>query len=425
MNAPRTALPSKNLPPPVDYEYLLVTHIPYFVDHEGRVWLPRLWQHDLAAHLIYLRRLTLAGPQHNREEAGLDNLVEIRAPAGTSLRFVPLPKSEPMRRAVLRLPRLIAALWRAIGQAEIVHSGVVGWPFPVGWIANVIAVLRRRPLIMVIEGAPWRQERRGKAWASLSETMARWSVNHSSVTFFTQPSYRQTLLTRAKTPSFVIPASWIDEDAILADASARESWHQKKLRTRRKMLFVGRLIAEKGVETLLAAIEMLGDGSAAIDVGIVGEGPLRARCVVAAQDRGQVRVSVLDPLPYGEDFLELLRGYDALIIPSLGDEQPRVLFDAYSQAIPVIASSTDGLRPYVSDGSTGWLVPPGDARSLAETIAKAAASPGEAERRGLAALERARTTTHQQMHLTRWSHLVDLFGPTRPLRPGRPRNPGA
>src|SRR5437763_3525524 len=53
---------------------------------------------------------------------------------------------------------------------------------------------------------------------------------------------------------------------------------------------------------------------------------------------------LLDPVPPGAPFLALVRRYHALLLPSLSDEQPRVVLDAASQAVPAIASDTDGLR---------------------------------------------------------------------------------
>ena len=63
-----------------------------------------------------------------------------------------------------------------------------------------------------------------------------------------------------------------------------------------------------------------------------------------------------------------------------------MVFDANAQAVPVIASATDGLRPHVEHGRTGWLVPPGDSAALAAAIERAGASGPELRRMGLAAL---------------------------------------
>ena len=113
--------------------YLLVLNIPYFVDASGRVLLERAWHHDLVQHLHYLRVLALAAPRRPLP-ADTTQLVPIEEGLRERLGLVPLPPQTSRIRAIAELPRIFWALWRAIGQAEIVHTGVGGWPLPLGWL---------------------------------------------------------------------------------------------------------------------------------------------------------------------------------------------------------------------------------------------------------------------------------------------------
>jgi glycosyltransferase involved in cell wall biosynthesis len=122
-----------------------------------------------------------------------------------------------------------------------------------------------------------------------------------------------------------------------------------------------------------------------------------------------VQLEVLEPVPYGEPFFALLRRFDAVLVPSLADEQPRIVYDAYSQALPVLASATPGLQTCVTDGVNGRLFAPADAQALADTIAWAADEPAELQRLGLAALATARATTHQGMHRRRHALIARML----------------
>jgi glycosyltransferase involved in cell wall biosynthesis len=299
-----------------------------------------------------------------------------------------------------------------------VHSGVVGWPYPIGWVASSIALLRRKTLVIVVESAPWRligRERVGwkrQLRAVVTETLARWFVNRAAITFFTQPGYRQTLLTAGIGPGFIVPASWIDEQDVKSRSAAIAAWQVKRRQGDcARFLFAGRLAREKGMEVLLASVDILRRQGVQAQIDIIGSGPLHARCLESERAGGSLRIRVLDPVPYGAGFFALLGGYHAVVVPSLSDEQPRIVFDAYSQAIPVIAADTDGLRPHVLPGRTGWRVACGDPAALADVIAEAAASGAALERMGLLALELAATMTHEKMHAMRWQCLLDHCAP--------------
>jgi hypothetical protein len=108
--------------------YLLVTPISTYVDDSGGIWLERSWHYDLVAHLEYLKELTLCAP---RQRMGSEpDLVPLELPRGVHLGFVHLPPQTSFLRALLGFPRTFAAIWRAIGNAEIVHAHVHGWPYP-------------------------------------------------------------------------------------------------------------------------------------------------------------------------------------------------------------------------------------------------------------------------------------------------------
>src|SRR5262249_15177636 len=74
-------------------------------------------------------------------------------------------------------------------------------------------------------------------------------------------------------------------------------------------------------------------------------------------------------------FFDFLQRYHAIVVPSLSDEQPRIVFDAAARGVPVLASDTDGLRPHVENDRTGRLIAPGNANALAEAMASWAGNP--------------------------------------------------
>ena len=386
--------------------YLLVINIPYFVDTNGRVLLERTWHHDLIQHLQYLSALTLAAPLRPLP-ADTAQLVPIEEGLRARLRLVALPPLTSRARAIVQLPRTIRTLWRAIGQAEIVHTGVGGWPFPLGWLASPIAKLRRKKLLIIVESAPWALAAKESAAAplrkrieaSVYERVARYWCRRADLSFYTQPVYLERYHRQGKGPAYVAPATWVNAEDILEASQARLLWDAKVLEPVH-FLFAGRLDAEKGVKILLEAVEKLAAAGVRGAVHVIGEGRLRDE-VIAAERTEPFGLKYFEPLPYGPQFFSFLQRYHALVVPSLSDEQPRIVFDAAARGVPVLASETDGLRPHVENNRTGGLIPPGDSGALAEAMAKWAGNPSMLRNFAMEALSQVRGQTHHAMHAKR------------------------
>lgn len=394
----------------LDCRYLSVTNIPYFTDEDGGILFERAWHHDLIQHLEYLPGYILAAPRRAAPAERAD-LVQISDEARKRMQIVPLPDPKSRVAAVLALPRTLAKVWRAVGQSDVVHGGIAGWPYPIGWLAIPIARVRGKKVVVIVESAPWRlpanspaRSLRKRIEAAVYETLGRWGCRLANVSFYTQPAYRDQFHGRARTPAFVAPATWVNAEDVLDDERARESWVQKMGQPVR-FLFAGRLVAEKGIDILLAAAHTLAKAGVHGALHLIGDGPLRS-AAAAAESPGPFEIRTFEPIPNGKPFLDFLQTYHVAVIPSLTDEQPRVVFDAAARAVAVLASDTDGLRPHVEHRRTGMLVAPGDAGALAAAMLEMAHSGDLLRGMAMEALHRVRKHTHRSMHVERSRRLA-------------------
>ncbi len=129
-----------------------------------------------------------------------------------------------------------------------------------------------------------------------------------------------------------------------------------------RALFVGRLDQEKGVQTAIQAFgKRLGCG-----LDIVGSGPQREELEKYAEKSPSI--SFLGHLPPSR-VNELMRQARMLIFPSVCFEMfPRVLVEAMSLGIPIIASRTGGIPEIVEEEKNGLLFDPGNADDLARKV---------------------------------------------------------
>jgi glycosyltransferase involved in cell wall biosynthesis len=164
------------------------------------------------------------------------------------------------------------------------------------------------------------------------------------------------------------------------------------------------------VLVLLDAIRLLNQRGVEVSIDLMGSGVLEDACRrFTEQEHGTVQLRFIEPVPYGPEFFATLAEYDAVLVPSLSDEQPRVPFDAFSQGVPVIGSDTIGVREVVKDGVTGFLCTAGDAHELAAALERHAKARDALRDAGLRALEWVRERTHAAMHLERVSILNEAL----------------
>ena len=212
--------------------YLMVCHIPVFRDKEGVRWIDDLWYKDLVQHVEYIENFTIACPCIDGPSPGNSVRVEDRR-----IKFVDLPGRYKL---TLRLPWTFFRLFRGVGDAEIVHTGLGGWlPISLGNMTAFLAKVRRRFLIVIVESAPWRlvpgsrPSIVARLKSVLAESMNRWCLNHVDLAVFTQARYKQSLMRRRQERGHVIHASWIDEDVIISNQQAMDSWDEKVSGVRR------------------------------------------------------------------------------------------------------------------------------------------------------------------------------------------------
>ena len=125
--------------------------------------------------------------------------------------------------------------------------------------------------------------------------------------------------------------------------------------TRGGALFVGRLAPEKGIDTLIAALNEL----PGISLDVIGDGPERPKLCA------HPRVRWLGWRPAHEVREHMARA-SYLVMPSLWYENfPRTLVEAFASGLPVIASRLGALQELVDHGFTGLLFDPGSASGLA------------------------------------------------------------
>lgn len=135
----------------------------------------------------------------------------------------------------------------------------------------------------------------------------------------------------------------------------------------------------KGHQYLLDAFGVILREYPAARLLLVGDGIRRSWIEQLTRDKGLSRA--VSFTGFRPDVAELLRAMDCFALASVRTEGiPQSLLQALATELPVVASAVGGIPEVIEHETTGLLVPPGDAKALAEGILTALRKPDFARR---------------------------------------------
>jgi glycosyltransferase involved in cell wall biosynthesis len=166
--------------------------------------------------------------------------------------------------------------------------------------------------------------------------------------------------------------------------------------SRRYIATVARFHPVKDHATLLRGFAQVVAQCADVDLLLAGDGPLRGELenlTRSLEMEGRVRF-----LGVRSDVPVLLKAADLFALTSLSEAASLTVLEAMASSLPVVVTAVGGNPEMVRDGVDGFLVPRGDAASVASTILRVLDDPVGAAAMGAAG--RARVEQHYQLGQT-------------------------
>lgn len=158
-------------------------------------------------------------------------------------------------------------------------------------------------------------------------------------------------------------------------------------REKNRIVFVGRLTAEKQIDVILRAMTTL-DPALDVSFDIVGGGDQRKSLEVLARELGLGDRVTFHGRISDEQLRGILSRASLFVIASIAELQSIATMEAMASALPIVAADAVALPHLVHDGENGYLFPPGDVAALAARLTDVlTADPAEYERMQRASLD--------------------------------------
>jgi len=170
-----------------------------------------------------------------------------------------------------------------------------------------------------------------------------------------------------------------------------------------RLLFAGRLVDLKGAHTAVAALALLDPAALGVErvvltlLGDAQDKPYMAQLEAAIEASGRRGDIDLRPSVAEDALPALFDAHDIYLFPSLYEPFSLTLIHALALGIPTVASAIGGNVEIMQDGESGVLFRKGDARHLADAIARLATDGGLRARLADGGRRTARRFTFERM----------------------------
>jgi glycosyltransferase involved in cell wall biosynthesis len=153
-----------------------------------------------------------------------------------------------------------------------------------------------------------------------------------------------------------------------------------------RLLFVGRIVYQKGLDLLLDALAQLKQPVWTLD--IVGDGPRMEKLQAQAKELGIANRLNFLGWQHGDELVRRYTEANLFVYPSRHEGMPNAVLEAMACGLPVLASQIAGNEELVAHKETGLLVPSEDANALQIALGELLPDSAARQRMGAAARKR-------------------------------------
>ena len=250
----------------------------------------------------------------------------------------------------------------------------------VGFAARALQNSMKLPIVSTIHAL---EEGRSNLESPMQIQTAKWEellIQHSDVLIVCSMYMKKVVEKRisGEKKVYIIPNG--------ADLSDEESSSVQDFINRRSfshlVLFLGRMVPEKGITTLIDAAKKIHETYPECLFILAGKGPYLSDYKALVRKEGLEKHMLFIGYVNEREKATLLKRCDMLVVPSNYEPFGIVAIEGMAAGKPVIAARTGGLSSIINDGETGFLFEPENVSNLSEKISTLIEDPTLCEKLG-------------------------------------------
>jgi len=245
---------------------------------------------------------------------------------------------------------------------DVIHAY---FALPAGWVARLINIIYGTPYSVYFGGSdmPGANPSRYKKLYPYITFLTRWIWRGAKIS--TVCSQGLLELGRKLDPEYDFRL--VPNGVELSRFVPTERRPNPKVR----ILFIGRLIARKGVQYVVQALPRIQElCKVPFEVEVVGTGEMRSRLDELAMKLGVSHIiKYVGTVPY-EKLHESYQGADIFVLTSESEGMPAVTLEAMGCGLPIVTTNVPGNQEIVREDENGYLIDVGDTEKLAQDLAR-------------------------------------------------------
>lgn len=328
-----------------------------------------------------------------------------------TFRLLPNIRPAPARYALALVAGTLIATYEILrGTHVLVAQGPLEG-FPAAAAKSIARVFGRRVgLILESHGdydaslSLQRTQRFPRVTRAVIGAMARFSGRRADVLRAVSRFTADQICTLAPTAPLVVFPAWTDLQTFLRAGAVDR-------RREPVIVYAGVIIPGRGLHHLIRSFSVIAPEFPDVRlelIGAVGNATYARKLRHAAADLGlSGRVHFL-PRMSQDALADRIAAASVFAFPTHSEGLGRVIFEAMAAATPVVASRVGGVPELITDRSDGYLVPPGDETSLANTLREILSNPQQARQVATAARHKATDVFSTEKYIAGYTSAFSL-----------------